>query len=435
MTCPTDAVDGRVAAAPLGAVQSLAFISSIGTATITNGVYFLARQACGFSDTENFALGTMLGLLYIPGAAFVGPLCRRLAGPGRPLSTRVVLAGLIVLMSVAACLPVLATAISGPGRAGAWGVWLCVAIYSPLSGAFWPIVESYLSGGRSGAALRGAVGRFNIVWSSAVVAAAWAMAPGLERAPLVILAVFAGFQLLGLLCAWRMGREPGEHIAEHHEPHPPAYHALLGAFRILLPTSYFVLSAWSPYAPRALEDLGVAVAWHTPLAGAWMLSRVAVFAIMERWHGWHGRWTPAIVGAFSLGGGFALGVMAPVLGESGAVVFVAGLAAMGVGMAIIYAAALYYVLEVGKAEIDAGGSHEALIGVGFVSGPACGLAVSGLVGAGLVPGGWSSSGWNRVLMLALVGVVLVGVGVATLRRVVRELARARAGRTGERAGT
>ena len=47
-------------------------------------------------------------------------------------------------------------------------------------------------------------------------------------------------------------------------------------------------------------------------------------------------------------------------------------------IATIYTGAIYYAMAVGHSEVDAGGTHEALIGVGYTVGPACGLVAGGL---------------------------------------------------------
>jgi hypothetical protein len=50
-----------------------------------------------------------------------------------------------------------------------------------------------------------------------------------------------------------------------------------------------------------------------------------------------------------------------------------GLLVFGVGMGLTYYAAFYYALAVGHAEVDAGGTFEALIGLGYCVGPLLGL--------------------------------------------------------------
>lgn len=393
-------------AAPLWAVQSLVFLASMGTGVITNGIFFVAREGCGFSTPMNFGLGAMLGVTYIAGAAGVGPALRRVAERHAAVSTRSVLAGLSIVMGLAAILPQIAVGLAKEPAGASWSVWAAVAVYAPCSGAFWPIVESYLGGGRSGKRLRRAVGQFNTIWAVAVLVSLWAMGPALERYPLGVLLVFGCLQALSTVLVWPIGAEPGVHLPEHHDPHPPVYVPLLTTFRLLLPTSYYVVSVWSPYAPAAMEGLGVGVAWQAPVAATWMLSRLVVFATMERWHGWQGRWWPAVVGVVGMVGGIGSALMAPLLGAgTGVPLLVAGLAALGVGNGVIYSAALYYAMEVGKGEVEAGGVHEALIGVGFAGGPATGLLAVGVVGTGAI------SGLSlNVSVLAILGVVLVIIG-------------------------
>ena len=60
----------------------------------------------------------------------------------------------------------------------------------------------------------------------------------------------------------------------------------------------------------------------------------------------------------------------------------AGLLAFGLGQGILYYAALYYGMAVGQGQVEQGGRHEAIIGLGYLGGPA--LALFGLA-AGVPP--------------------------------------------------
>jgi hypothetical protein len=318
-------------------------------------------------------------------------------------------------MGVTAMVPQLAAWQAGDAGRVSWSIWLVVALYSPMSGAFWPLVESYLSGGRSGAGLRRAIGQFNIIWAFAVLVSLWGMGPLVRDYPLAILLGFGMVQVLSVAAAWPLGSEPGEHLAERHEPHPAVYVPLLTTFRLLLPTSYYVVSVWSPYVPTLLERLGVQEGWQTGLAATWMLTRLVVFVIMERWHGWHGRWSAVVLGAGTVVAGIVLALLAPSISRDLAVpLVVAGLATLGVGMGVIYAAALYYAMEVGRGEVEAGGTHEALIGIGFAGGPATGLLATGLVGWGFIAG----ERLNLVILGTLSACLSV-IGILVARRVWR----------------
>lgn len=373
---------------PLPAVLAFSFINSLGTGVITNGIFFLARHEHGFTPLANYALGLVLGLVYIPAALLAGPGIRRASGSVAALSPRAVLACLMALAGALCALPLAARAL---GLAGPWTIWALVIAYSPLTGVLWPLTESFVSGGRSGAHLRRAVGRFNIAWASALVVSFVAMGPLVtEHAVELIAALGACHVLAAGLLVFFAPRPP--HAGEvDHDPHPPVYVRLLATCRLLLPASYIALSALAPYLPFAFRELGVPGAWETPLAAVWMAARVGVFALFERWHGWHGRWWAPLGAMALLLAGFGACVLAPAWGDPtgspapGLIVLVAGLAAFGTGMAALYAAALYYAMEVGRAEVDAGGVHEALIGAGYTIGPACGLLAAGIVTGGLAP--------------------------------------------------
>ena len=101
---------------------------------------------------------------------------------------------------------------------------------------------------------------------------------------------------------------------------------------------------------------------------------------------------------------------------------VAGLVALGIGMATIYSGALYYALVVGQAEVEAGGTHEALIGVGYTVGPLCGLLAIGAADAELIP---ATDAAFEVAVLTLVGAIAVAAACYAGWRSYRIVRRAR----------
>ncbi|MEN0020018.1 MAG: hypothetical protein AAF747_03940 [Planctomycetota bacterium] len=372
--------------APLGAVLGLTFVNSLGTGAVTNGFGFIVEQAYGSSDTVKFGLGVVLGITYIAGAFAVGPVLRRATAALPGLSTRG--ATLIVLLALGGLcfVPVLV-----PNSL--WAFLVLILGYSPLSGALWALVESYLAGGRRGVALRRATGWFNLSWAGAVAMASWLMAPLLEGQPLAILGLLGLAHVLSAGFLVPLRPEPARHAEEEARDYPAIHRDLLRAFRVLLPLSYVVFSAWTPYAPTATAAVGLPIVWQTPVTSIWQIARVATFFVMQRWSGWHGRWATAVVGAGLLLGGFAIALGSTAMTDDAAggvqalplTVLVIGLAALGVGMGAVYAAALYYAMAVGNAAVDAGGTHEGLVGIGYTAGPMCGLAAVGLAGAGVFP--------------------------------------------------
>lgn len=412
---------GNKSKTPYMSVLAFSFINSVGTGIVTSGIFFLTKSGYQFSTGANFALGVLLGVTYIVGAKFAGGATRWLR-ERFGLSSRAILAGLMIVCALLCTIPYLAIKMLGGGSSGAksaWPIWLIVATYSPLTGVLWPMVESYLSGGNSGVKLQRLVGIWNVVWSSALVAAYWGVARFIEKTPAETVLVLGFSHIIGLAILATFAKEPAPHIHEEHTPHPPIYTQLLIAFRMLLPTAYLISSALTPYLSDLLPRLGVTAAWSTIVASVWSFSRVIGFFVLDRASAWHGRWWPVILGAACLVAGFAcctftgmifggeVGSAAVQIEPAAVALICTGLALFGVGMSIVYSGAIYYAMEVGKAEVDAGGTHEALIGVGYSMGPLCGLAAWGLVQKGVMP----QSAFHP-LVLATVGVVtLVVVGL------------------------
>jgi len=357
--------------APLRAVLALTWLNSVTTASVTIGLPFIAKAAFGFDAKQNLLLGLVMGLGYIPGAMGVGPGLRRLADRLPWLSTRGALFGVLTALAIVGATPWIF-------RAQPWVIWPSVFLYNMISGALWPIVESYLSGGRRAHRLRVATATFNVTWASAGVAMAWGIAPLIDRGhALLALPIASVITLSSCLVLLAFPSEPPKHVHEEH-PHPPVYEPLLRIFRFLLPSSYLLMYCMGPLLPSIIAKLQVPAGWATPLASTYLISRTLTFLLFGRWHGWHGRWrTPLWTGA-ALMAGFGLSVTAGTVP-----VLIGGLALFGVGLGGVYAAALYYAMEVGAAEVDAGGTHETLIGLGYTFGPLAGLAgIAAASGAG-----------------------------------------------------
>ncbi len=417
-TASAPALPGADSAActPLLAVHTMSFLNSLGTGLVTNGIAFITSQGFGFSRNQNFWLALLLGITYIVGAAGASRATRALRTLG--VSSRGVLALLMVLMAALCVMPLAIARIQARELPPVATIWILVIAYSPLSGMFWPLIESFLSGGRSGARLRSALGTWNVVWSTALVVAYWAMAPVVKPHPTLALAGLGGVHAIALLVLVFFRSEPGEHLDEVHGPVPPNYPRLLAVFRVLLPTCYMVCSALCPMMPETFARFPIDPAWQVRLAATWIVARVLTFLTLERWHRWHGSWTMPLAGGALLLLGFAGAALVSRFdtGNLGLVALVLSLFVFGVGMSTIYTGAIYYAMAVGHSEVDAGGTHEALIGVGYTVGPACGLVAGGLISAGV-----ASERSFEPLLLAMIAVLAIlvlsgGVWRASKRR-------------------
>lgn len=415
--------------------MAFTFLNSLGGGVVTTGFSFLSESAYGFTPGQNYRLGLAQGVTYIVGALGVGPVMTGAMRRSRVVTPRLVLGLLTVALALLCGLPWL---IWSAGVRASWPFWVLVMGYSTLTGVLWPLTESYLSGGRSGPPLRSATGLFNVVWSSALVVSYWAMGPLLGSHALLVIVGVGVMHLASMGLLRSFTSRPAEHVHDENGPTPEVYPRLLAVFRMQLPTSYLVYSALTPFLPLACVELSINSDWKTPLVSVWLASRVLTFAVLQRWHGWHGRWATTLVGSMLLLCGFGVAVLSTVaasrwgFGRTGGIgALVLGLAVFGVGMGVIYSSAIYYALAVGQAEVDAGGKHEALIGAGYGGGPVCGLIAVAAANAGwLAPGatlGPITGGQFQVLMLLIVAVIAVGVVALSLRRARRHAGKAMEG--------
>jgi hypothetical protein len=288
------------------------------------------------------------------------------------------------------CLPIWAAsgfALGEPRRPPPeWLLWTLVAVYGPITGALWPIVESFLSGGRRGADLRRAVGGFNLTWAGAVAAALLVATPLVAGHALALIAALGVLHLIAVPLCWGLPKSPGRHVHEVGvERHPPAYRRLLMLCRVLLPMSYFALTLLTPTLPWVSDRLALPDELRGAPNAVWSVTRIGMFALLLAWTGWHGRWWMPLGGFVCLGVGVAGALLTPWLGVSGTpdgvwvlggVLTAGSLTLFGVGLACVYSAALYYAMTVGDAEIDAGGTHETLIGLGYTLGPLVPLLIA-----------------------------------------------------------
>jgi len=391
--------------APLLTLCAITAINSLGTGLLWSGVYFVTEQSFSWTRAQNFMLALAATIVYAGAAFLSGPLVKAIDAR---VSTRRLLAILLLLQMASAGLSLL----------GPWGVTACALTASGTSAMLWPIVESYLSSGRHGHALRRAIGYFNLVWMGAVGLGLLLIAPMLAAGQAVygmlLIVPIAGASIA--LLPWLPSRPPphGAHpddtdamqspnaaevsalapaatsasdlapamahpylVAETAARRtPPHRHrtdherALRDATRVLLPVGYILIGAIGPSLPYLLGKLDVEPGWSTPVAAIWMVARLLTVALLIRSAFWHGR-ASAIVFGFALAtGGFAVIALTTSLP-----VMIVGLSCFGAGQAIVYSAALYYAMTVGGAEVHAAGKFEMLIGLGYGVGPAVGLVV------------------------------------------------------------
>jgi MFS family permease len=359
------------APAAVGPLLLLSFLATFGTAVLWNGLAFVARDGYGFDETWNLILAISNGGIYAIAAFASAPILRRLSSRIAP---RTVIA-LVFLLQVLICPAIL---ISNSPIV----LFVVAGGMSFLAAFFWPVIEAFVSAGREPGAMRNAIGWWNTVWMLALGLALVSMAPLLAAGHAVW--AIASLGPINLACVIVLYLGVPARIAAHGERHPDhaapvAYVDLLASNRALLPLAYALIGALSPLMPYLLEDLAAPLAWQTPLVATWMFARVAGIAILRRWSWWHGRWAATLLGGVLLVGGFVAVVAAPSIP-----LIVSALIVFGLGQAVVYYAAMYYVMRVGDADVKAASTHEGLIGVGYGIGPAAALVGVAIGGGGAI---------------------------------------------------
>jgi hypothetical protein len=348
-------------------------LGSVSGGVFWTGVFFLTREDYGFSPAENLVLALVMGTGY----ALVARSAGRIGTALERFGVRGLLALALVAWAASAALPAVVTT--------PWGICCGAVLGAAIPGVIWPVVESFLGGGRHGAELRRVLGPFNLTWTLST-ALPLLVFPWLTRwHPLGPLLLCAATNLAAVFALAALPRRPAPPHPEHAEAAVGReYPALLVASRWLLPLSYLLLSVLSPILPHRLAHLGLTVD-AALVAATWMVARFLTLGVMTLLPFWHGRWSTLVAGGAALMAGVAL----TLLGGSLALVMF-GLALFGAGLGVTYFCSIYYSLAVGHAAVEAGGGFEALIGVGYMLGP-----VVGLCGRAL-PGG--SEGTGTVLL-------------------------------------
>lgn len=405
------AIDANLQPTPLWAISAVTFLASMGTGVVWNGISFIAKHDYHFTERKTLALYLVLGVTYIAGAFSTSHVLRRLE---HLLSPRAVL-GLILGSEAVVC--------SAPYFVHAdWMLWVVACLMSMLGSWQWPIVESYLTAGRHGPRMRRAIGWWNLSWTTAVALAVFLMAPLMTAEPPVIsflgknvvlhprlaIVVLGMLHAIALIPLRLFKQSPGRHdqdmsVAAAQREYP----LLLQAARVLLPLSYVLNSAMSPLLPFLFQKLELRPQWETPVTSTWLWVRIIAMTVMWQLGFWHGRWGTLLLGGIAMTLGFGLvvtGISIPLM--------VIGLSIFGVGMGIVYYAALYYAMSVGHAEVQAGGTHEGLIGVGYSVGPLTGLL--GLTIASQAQGAGYKL-WDGAAVVAVVWLLIFVAAIGVVR--------------------
>jgi hypothetical protein len=344
------------------------FVGSFGATLLQRGSYFFTHQVLGFSQAQNLWLALLVGVTYIAGASASHPLAARFGERRSLLSVQLMIVALLLVITRFSSAALLVTALA------------CIAV---LQGMMWPIFESYMSAGETPRSLGRVLARYNIGWALATAPALALAGPLIASgSPRHLFALAALLYVLVFLSSRVFPSQPAHLAAGHAERPDPAvlelYRGLLRASRFAMLGSYTLLYVLAPLMPEIMKNLGFGTATAARAASLLDVARLGSFLALFAYRGWHGKKTPIALAIAALPLGFCLVIFGANIST-----VISGELLFGAAAGFLYTAALYYAQVVQNASVDAGGAHEALIGLGYALGPSAGLIGTALAhGAG-----------------------------------------------------
>lgn len=347
----------------------LAALNTLATTWYSNYIFFFLRDQFGYGNRQNLWVSALYGLIYIPAAVQCGKFAQR---RGFITSLKVGFGGLTLAMIFGAVL-----------RGTVAGNIFALVAYTVALLFIWPALEALVSENETQAGVQHNVGVYNCTWAFGA-AIAYFMGGSLYDwlGHGAVFWVPAGIFALQFTIAVWLGKKKRELPATPVELAAAApAHPEEKAFHQAVPPKRFLQMAWlaNPFAYVAINTViavipGIAQKFQLSptrvglFCSVWMFARLATFALLWQWRGWHYRYRWLLSGFVMLIGSFMLLLLANQL-------WLVVLAQVFFGFAggLFYYSSLFYSMDVGgETQGEHGGLHEAAIGIGICVGPAVG---------------------------------------------------------------
>ncbi len=365
---------------------ALAALNTLATVWYASYLFFFLRDRFGFGNRMNLWVSALYGLVYIPAAVQCGKFAQR---RGFITSLKVGYGGLTLAMILGALL-----------KDSLAGNLFVLVAYTVALLFIWPALEASVSENETQAGVQHNVGIYNCTWASSA-AVAYFIGGTLYDA-LGDKAVFwvpeGIFALQFAIAVWlgrrkvetdRLGVE-GEKAGETSDfaeattdkpalpgqPEETAFHQKVPPKRFLQmawlanPFAYVGINTVIAVMPGVANKLELSPTRVGLFCSVWWFARLATFALLWQWRGWHYRFRWLLTAFILLIGSF----MALLLTTELWMIVLAQLF-FGFAVGLIYYSSLFYSMDVGgETQGEHGGLHEAAIGVGVFAGPAVGAA-------------------------------------------------------------
>jgi MFS family permease len=162
------------------------------------------------------------------------------------------------------------------------------------------------------------------------------------------------------------------------------------------PFAYLAINTIIAVIPSLARELKLSPMFAGFFCSVWLFVRIAAFALLGLWPGWHYRFRWLIGAYAAMLVSFALLLLVPDLP-----LLVGAQIVFGLAVGLIYSSSLYYSMDVGETKSEHGGFHEAAIGAGSCAGPAIGAAAMHFFPGASGNGAWAVSGMLMVGLAAL----------------------------------
>ena len=348
---------------------TLAGMNTLATSYYFNYLFFFLRDHFGFGNRGNLWVTALSGFIYI----FAAWQCGRFAARfGRVLSLKLGFLSLCVVMVGGALAHTVATQL------------IVVSLYNIVLLLTWPALEALVSERETQAGVQEMVGIYNCTWAFAAALAYFTGGKLYDAfgAGAVFWLPAGIFFAQFLLLLW-LEKHHAAVLAATPEP-PKEMHHAPESFALNQPVSppTFLKMAWlaNPFAyvaintlfavmPGIAEKLALSPTRVGLFCSVWLFGRLAAFALLWKWRGWHYRFR-WLFAAFAV---LIVSLATILLAQQLWLVVVAQIF-FGLATGLIYYSSLFYSMDVGEASSEHGGLHEAFIGMGIFLGPATGAA-------------------------------------------------------------
>lgn len=355
------------------------FINIYAAIYYSNFLFFYLRRTFGFGEVENLLTAAAGGVVYVVAAWLGGKLTDRYGGI-RMLYLGT--GGIILALLLGMVFPNPAAQVSVYCF---WTAGVCFV---------WPSLEALISD-RAGAGLPKMVGIYNVTWAAGGAAGYFTAGMLIEKLgmesifwiPCALTVV--EFALIPCAARW-LKKESDLQLHDTSKlpvVRPADSKLFLRMAWLANPFSYVAINTIIPLIPTIAEKLDLSTGMAGIVCSAWMFARLAAFAALWQWTGWHYRFRWLAV-SFVL---MIICFWGILMSQSVGILLIAQIG-FGVSIGLIYYSSLYYSMNVTENQGANAGIHEAMIGAGLLVGPAVGAAALYLVPAAAGAGAWSVGG-------------------------------------------